>query len=94
LSAGCIGFREGREADADTLSVFLDQFHALLSQYGDDALSVRDSKPDATAFLTFLSGPDATAVFTKAGFIILHGVGAKMTLKIAFASPSTSSGST
>jgi molybdate transport system substrate-binding protein len=32
----------------------------------------RDAKPDAAAFLAFLSGPDAASVFTKAGFVVVH----------------------
>jgi molybdate transport system substrate-binding protein len=36
------------------------------------AALTKDAKPDAAAFLTFLSSPDASAVFAKAGFIILH----------------------
>ena len=32
----------------------------------------RDASPDAAAFLTFLSSPNAAATFTKAGFTVLH----------------------
>ena len=32
----------------------------------------KDAKPDAAAFLAFLSSPDAAAVFTKAGFLAVH----------------------
>jgi molybdate transport system substrate-binding protein len=32
----------------------------------------RDAKPDAAAFLAFLSSPEANGVFTKAGFSVLH----------------------
>jgi molybdate transport system substrate-binding protein len=31
----------------------------------------KDAKPEAKAFLDFLSGSDATAIFAKAGFVIL-----------------------
>jgi molybdate transport system substrate-binding protein len=32
----------------------------------------KDARPDAAAFLAFLSSPSATSVFTKAGFVVLH----------------------
>lgn len=32
---------------------------------------VKDAKPEAKAFLDFLSGPEASAIFAKAGFIVL-----------------------
>ncbi|MEI9885623.1 MAG: molybdate ABC transporter substrate-binding protein [Rhizomicrobium sp.] len=35
------------------------------------AALVKDGKPEAKAFLDFLSGPEATAIFAKGGFIIL-----------------------
>jgi molybdate transport system substrate-binding protein len=35
------------------------------------AALVRDAKPEARAFLDFLSGPEATAIFQKNGFVIL-----------------------
>ncbi len=31
----------------------------------------KDAKPEAKAFLDFLEGPDAAAIFTKSGFIVL-----------------------
>ncbi|MBV9418786.1 MAG: molybdate ABC transporter substrate-binding protein, partial [Alphaproteobacteria bacterium] len=34
---------------------------------------LKDSKPEAKAFLDFLSGADAKRVFQKAGFTILGG---------------------
>ncbi|HEY1962997.1 MAG TPA: molybdate ABC transporter substrate-binding protein [Rhizomicrobium sp.] len=36
------------------------------------AALTKDAKPDAAAFLAFLSSADATSVFTKAGFVVLH----------------------
>ena len=35
------------------------------------AALVKDAKPEARAFLDFLSGPEATAIFQKNGFVIL-----------------------
>jgi molybdate transport system substrate-binding protein len=36
------------------------------------AALTRDPKPNAAAFLAFLSSTDATRVFTSAGFVVLH----------------------
>jgi molybdate transport system substrate-binding protein len=35
------------------------------------AALIKDAKPDAKAFLDFLSGPEAKAIFTKDGFTIV-----------------------
>jgi molybdate transport system substrate-binding protein len=35
------------------------------------AALVKDAKPEAKAFLDFLSGPEARAIFEKDGFVVL-----------------------
>ncbi|HXL98554.1 MAG TPA: molybdate ABC transporter substrate-binding protein [Rhizomicrobium sp.] len=50
------------------VDTFPDSSHAPIVY---PAALTKDAKPGARAFLDFLSGPDATAIFVKDGFVIL-----------------------
>jgi molybdate transport system substrate-binding protein len=52
------------------IGTFPDSTHAAIVY---PAALVKDGKPEARAFLDFLSGPEAKAVFEKDGFIVLAG---------------------
>ncbi len=52
------------------VGAFPDNTHAPIVY---PAALTRDAKPGARAFLDFLSGPEATAIFEKYGFVILGG---------------------
>ena len=56
------------EKRVHVVGTFPDNTHAAIVY---PAALTRDAKPDAKAFLDFLSGPEATAIFEKDGFIIL-----------------------
>ena len=50
------------------VGTFADNSHAPIVY---PAALVKDAKPEAKAFLDFLSGPEVTAIFAKDGFVIL-----------------------
>ena len=50
------------------VGTFPDDTHAPIVY---PAALVKDAKPEAKAFLDFLSGPEARAIFEKDGFIVL-----------------------
>jgi molybdate transport system substrate-binding protein len=50
------------------VDTFPDSSHAAIVY---PAALTRDAKPDAKAFLDFLEGPDAAAIFVKDGFVVL-----------------------
>ncbi|HEY0106551.1 MAG TPA: molybdate ABC transporter substrate-binding protein [Rhizomicrobium sp.] len=52
------------------VATFPDNSHAPIVY---PAALVKDGKPEAKAFLDFLSGPEAAAIFEKDGFILLGG---------------------
>jgi len=56
------------EKRVHVVGTFPDSTHAAIVY---PAALTRDAKPDAKSFLDFLSGPEATAIFEKDGFIIL-----------------------
>jgi molybdate transport system substrate-binding protein len=52
------------------VGTFPDNTHAPIVY---PAALIKDAKPEAKAFLDFLSGPEARAIFVKDGFVILGG---------------------
>jgi molybdate transport system substrate-binding protein len=58
------------EKSVHIVATFPDNTHAAIVY---PAALTRDARPEAKAFLDFLSGPEATAIFQKYGFIILGG---------------------
>jgi molybdate transport system substrate-binding protein len=58
------------EPKVHVVGIFPDSIHAPIVY--PEALT-KDAKPQARAFLDFLSGPEATAIFVKDGFIVLSG---------------------
>jgi molybdate transport system substrate-binding protein len=57
-----------REKSVRIIATFPNNTHAAIVY---PAALTRDAHPEAKAFLDFLSGPEATAIFQKYGFIIL-----------------------
>ena len=58
------------EKSVHIIGTFPDNSHAAIVY---PAALTRDATPDARRFLDFLSGPEATAIFQKDGFIVLGG---------------------
>lgn len=56
------------ESKVKIISTFPDSLHAPIVY---PAALTKDARPNAQVFLDFLKGPEATDIFTKAGFIVL-----------------------
>jgi molybdate transport system substrate-binding protein len=58
------------EPNVKIVGTFPDNTHAAIVY---PVALTRDAKPEAKAFFDFMNGPEAAAIFAKAGFIVLKG---------------------